>query len=313
MNIVQVEVSTKCQLDCIMCPKSCFGDWIPKNMDMVVFEKIPFKKFKYAHLQGWGEPLLHPKIDEMIEIAKKRCKVGLTTNGLLIDRHVDSLTKLDLIAVSVASADPDVHAAVRKCDLEVIKRNIRLISENRGKTRIVVTTIMMRDTVDGLPKMIDFASECGADEVIANNLDYIPSESLTGLKVFGSKPDRRIGEILEKTRKIAEDVGINFVARPIVMEEALVCAENPIENCLITVDGKISPCVYLHLPTESDRIVRYFEGERVEVPKVYFNSLKDWEKSEIRKIFRRRLSFLPFTEIPPLPNVCRTCYKAYSL
>jgi len=61
LGFVQVEVSTKCQLNCIMCPKSVFRDeWISKDMEMEVFESIPFKKFRYTHLQGWGEPLLHP-------------------------------------------------------------------------------------------------------------------------------------------------------------------------------------------------------------------------------------------------------------
>jgi len=59
---VQVEVSTYCQSRCIMCPRSIMDDWINMHMDIELFKKIPFEKFKYAHLQGC---LLNPNIIEL--------------------------------------------------------------------------------------------------------------------------------------------------------------------------------------------------------------------------------------------------------
>jgi MoaA/NifB/PqqE/SkfB family radical SAM enzyme len=320
LGFVQVEVSTKCQLNCLMCPRSCFKDeWISKDMDLNTFTLIPFKRFRYAHLQGWGEPLLNPNIDEMIEMARKHCKVGLTTNGLLIERYLGVVLKLDLLSVSVASANPLTHHAVRGFNLEKLKRNIKLVSESRkakSKPKIVIATMMLKNTIETLPRIVDFALECGADEVIANNLDYIPSQSLIGQEVFGLQSNQQVEEILDQIKMKAKDAGIRFVAKQVVMDEALVCAENPVDNCLITVDGKIAPCVYLHLPTRSDYIVRHFRGKRVEVPKVYFGSITQWRKSDIRVTFEKRLQvlyqYLPL-ELPALPDVCRSCYKAWSV
>ncbi len=321
MKIVQVEVSTRCQLNCLMCPKYWFSDeWIAKDMDMQIFRSIPFRKFEYAHLQGWGEPLLNPKIGEMIDFAGKYCEVGLTTNGLLLKAHVEALMNTDLVAVSIASADERVHEKIRKCRLEGIKDGIKLLSEQRSskKPKIVLVTMMMKDTIKGLPQIIELASECGADEVIANNLDYIPSGEMVGEDVLNYPSANRYIKMAEKT---AAEYGIDFTARPTTMEEALICAENPIENCLITVNGLVSPCVYLHLPTKSDHIVRYFKGEKYSVPKVYFGKVPDfnWKSKEYQKfrgMFERRRSILhylfSFTP-PPLPEVCRTCYKAYSV
>lgn len=190
-------------------------------------------------------------------------------------------------------------------------------SESRKRNpKIVVATMMLKGTIDTLPEMVDFAVECGADEVIANNLDYIPSKELLGQEVFGEKADTKVEEIINQTEEKAKDAGIKFVAKPRVMEELLVCAENPVDNCFVTVDGRIAPCVYLHLPTDSGTIVRYFKGRRFEVPKVYFSSLKEWEKSEFREVYRRRLQalfrFFP-VEFPPLPEVCGVCYKAWGV
>lgn len=314
LGFVQIEVSTRCQLNCLMCPKSCFDDWIARDMSMEVFRLMPFKKFRYAHLQGWGEPLLNPNIGEMIELAAKRCRVGLTTNGVLLEHHLDALLKLDLLAVSIASASPKAQSVVRGFSLEKLKQGIKLVSESRKRNpKIVIATMMLKGTIDTLPEMVDFAVECGADEVIANNLDYIPSKELLGQEVFGEKADTKVEEIINQTEEKAKDAGIKFVAKPRVMEELLVCAENPVDNCFVTVDGKFAPCAYLHLPTKSDSIVRYFKSKKFEVPKVYFNNMKEWKKSEFREVYRRRLqAFLPFG-IPSLPKYCQTCYKAWSV
>ena len=317
LGFVQVEVSTKCQLNCLMCPKSVFrNEWIAKDMEMDVFESIPFKKFRYAHLQGWGEPLLNPRIGEMIEVAREHCRVGLTTNGVLIDKHLEDVLNLDLLAVSIASAGAEEHKAVRGFELEKLKEKIKLVSEQDKRPKIVIATMMLRNTVGKLPEIVDLAHECGADEVIANNLDYIPSENLVDMGVFGENPDPGVLELIKKAEERAKELGINFVAKALKLEEVLVCAENPIENCLVTVDGKIAPCVYLHLPTRSDYIVRYFRGRRVEVPKVYFESFEEWKNSSIRDVFEKRLQILYQSlplEIPALPEVCKTCYKAWSV
>ncbi|WP_202319887.1 radical SAM/SPASM domain-containing protein [Archaeoglobus neptunius] len=325
-DIVQVEVSTKCQLNCLMCPLSAFKDvWTGKNMEMDVFLSIPFKRFRYAHLQGWGEPLLNPSIGDMIELASKYCSVGLTTNGLLIEKHIDTLLKTDLVAVSVGGGKASVHEDVRKSSLEKILNGIKTLSEQRvnKRPRIVIPTLMLRNTIKSLPQLIDLAHQHGADEVIANNFDYIPTRHHARFRVFGTKASPEVEEAISEAEKRAEELGIGFTARPRVMEEALVCAENPVNNCLVTVDGKIAPCVYLHLPTSSDYISRYFEGREFLVPKVYFGTVQDFDRvwgnrnyRTFRRMFERRLSLLRqfFSFSPsPLPDVCKTCYKAYSV
>ncbi len=316
MRFVQVEVSTKCQLSCMMCPKTVFRkDWVFVNMDLETFKKIPFNRFDFAHLQGWGEPLLNPDIGEMIEIAKKYCKVGLTTNGLLLDEF-DEVKKLDYLAISIASADDEKHKRIRKCSLEELKEKIRVVSD---KVSVTLAFMMLRDTYEELPQIVEIAKNVGAKEVIANNLDYIPAKELESQAIFLQRVDEKP---IELAILRAREMGIKLTVKSIRLEEVLVCAENPIENCLVTVDGRITPCVYLHLPTKSEKIVRYFNGKRVEIPKLYFGSVENFEKVwkgksyvEFRRTFERRVmgayEFPP--NIPELPEACKTCYKAYGV
>lgn len=329
MKNVQVEVSTHCQLRCLMCPKRIFRrEWVSDHMDMEIFRRIPFEKFRYAHLQGWGEPLLNPNIIEMVEFAKaKGCRVGITTNGLLLDEFAEDLVKagIDLVAVSIASADEKTHRKIRGCKLSDLLENIKMLSNIKGKPKITLVTIMLKDTINDLPKLVKIAKEVGADEVIANNLDYIPSQDLTGLEVFSEKENREILNAIGKAEELARRLGISFFAKPIKLEEVLVCAENPIESCLITVNGDVCPCVYLHLPTKSENISRFFMGKTITVRKTYFGNIskekftKIWKGKEYKKfrtVFEVRLSsiFPFFGHSPPeLPDVCKTCYKAFNI
>jgi len=312
LNFLQVEVSTVCNLRCEMCPKNYF-DWKPKSMDLDFFRKLPFGRFRYVHLQGWGEPLLNPNIGDMIEISKRKCRVGMTTNGIFIDEWKDELLKLDLLAVSIAGIDSQKR--VRKCELEDVAEKIRLLASEKERPKIVIATLMMKNTIEELPKLVEIAKQIGADQVIANNLDYIPSKDLVGMEVFSENPDERYLRVISEAERRAKELGIEFVARPIKLEEAAVCAENPLKNCLVTVEGLVSPCVYLHLPTRKDYIVRFFRGEEKRVKKLYFGRADEFEmvwKSRDYSDFRKRIEMRLYSEID-LPEPCKTCYKAYSV
>ncbi len=313
MRVVQVEVSTRCQLRCVMCPHTIFsGEWVNEDMDFETFKRIPFERFDLAHLQGWGEPLLNPRIEEMIDLAKKHCRVGLTTNGLLIDEV--NVGKLDYLAVSIASAREDRHREIRKTSLEEILAKVEDVS---SKVDVTLVFMMMKDTYRELPDVVELAKRVGAKSVIANNLDYVPSKELEDQAVFLRKVDHKP---IELAKVKAKEFGVNLVVKSVEMEEVLVCAENPIDNVLITHNGLLTPCVYLHLPTRSEKIRRVFMGKEFEVDKIYFGRFDDeesWRRyRDFGIVFERRKSILwslfP-SNIPSLPDCCKTCYKAYGV
>ncbi len=333
---VQVEVTTHCQLRCVMCPRSVFDDWVCEHMDVRTFTAIPFENFRYVHLQGWGEPLMNPRIVDMIEFVKDRgCTVGITTNGVLLGKLAPDLLSsgIDVVAISIAGAKDETQKRIRGFPLSELLENVEILSGLRrgDRPRITLVTMMLKDTISELPKLVELARDVGADELIANNLDYIPSERLLGLEVFSERENERFSKVIKEAEALAKELGVKFLAKPIKLEEVLVCAENPIRNCLVTVRGDVCPCVYLHLPTKSDRIVRFFRGRRVEVGKTYFGNVREgfanvWNGEEYRSfrgVFSDRLkslnallytvSFPSGVLIPELPDVCRTCYKAYSV
>lgn len=89
---IYIEITNVCNLECEFCPKT---NRIPKFMTIDEFSHIldevkEFTDYIYFHVKG--EPLLHPKIEELLNIAyNKRLKVNITTNGTLINKTKEKL------------------------------------------------------------------------------------------------------------------------------------------------------------------------------------------------------------------------------
>jgi MoaA/NifB/PqqE/SkfB family radical SAM enzyme len=208
-----------------------------------------------------------------------------------------------------------------------------------GGPKLVLTYLRTVDNIEELPAAVGLARQLGFDEVVATNLDYVPCESLDRLKVFSNgKPEPDTQTIIDAAEKQAKSVGITLHSYPIEMQEVSVCSENPTRSVFVAFDGSVSPCVYVNLPTRTPRIPRYFGGKPGGISKTIFGNINTqdlweiWRKpsyQEFRSVYEKRaLVSEPTTsafgsailwgllfeqEIPPLPNMCKTCYKAYGI
>ncbi len=83
---VYVEITNVCNLNCSFCihnqRESIF---MSKDHFKIILEKLkPYTKYLYFHVMG--EPLIHPYINEFINMASDNYFVNITTNGYLIDK-----------------------------------------------------------------------------------------------------------------------------------------------------------------------------------------------------------------------------------
>ncbi len=109
-----LQVDFACNAKCIMCDiwKNPFiGDTV---LLYSIIDKLSNLNFEYITLWG-GEPLLHPKIDDLIVYAKnKGLKVQMITNGSLLDEHIDVICEhVNNLVVSIDSGNASIHDDIR--------------------------------------------------------------------------------------------------------------------------------------------------------------------------------------------------------
>lgn len=349
-DFFQVEVTRRCGMNCLMCPSRLWKETnLDVDMDFDTYQLLsmyfPFAGF--IHLQGWGEPLQHDRIFEMIEMAKQRSHAGLTTNGMLLNRDANERVvelETDYVAVSVAGATKETHEGIRKgTDFEKIMDNVGGLVEMKRATgsdrpEITLTFLMNKINVDELPAVVDVASYSGVDSVVATNLDYIFDEQTDELRIFScGNADKRYLDLIREARERALRGNIKLRVPSLQMEEAVMCDANPVKGVVISSEGDLYPCVYLNLPFET--IPRIFYNEYTEVERPSFGNVRDfwnaWNSEEyclFREAYERRMeankritegSRVSPLEVAngldhlfsqnPLPEVCRSCYKAYGL
>lgn len=90
ISALQVEVTSRCARACAVCPRTAVARrWQDGDLDMGLWDRLAphLHLVDHVHLQGWGEPLLHRNLPDMVADARKAgCSVGITTNGDLLDR-----------------------------------------------------------------------------------------------------------------------------------------------------------------------------------------------------------------------------------
>jgi radical SAM protein with 4Fe4S-binding SPASM domain len=153
---LQIEPTNLCNIGCICCSRNRMQR--EKGfMDFGLFQKIvddaARSGIKRIHLYLHGEPLLHPRIMDMIGYIKtKGIGIQMATNGMLFDRHnADALLRSgvdssDHIIFSVMGDSKKVHEEIMKgVDHDKVIGNILALlalRKTRGVNGPVIETIM---------------------------------------------------------------------------------------------------------------------------------------------------------------------------
>lgn len=153
---LQLEPTNYCDLDCTCCSSS--RSFREKGyMDFLLFQKIIDEaarlRIRRVHLYLHGEPMLHPKIVDMIRYIKsKNIGFHLTTNGMPFDEATitallhSGVNSADHFLFSVLGHDRSTHEKImRGVDHERVMENIRTFVRLRKAFRIngpIIETII---------------------------------------------------------------------------------------------------------------------------------------------------------------------------
>lgn len=137
---VYIEITNVCNLSCSFCPQTSRK---PEFMQLETFSLIldqvrPHTNHIYLHVKG--EPLLHPNIDQFLDLSyEKGFRVNITTNGTLIDKVKDKILgkpALRQINFSLHSFDGNEQPDSKE---KYLKPIFNFIKESMDKSQVLIS------------------------------------------------------------------------------------------------------------------------------------------------------------------------------
>lgn len=168
-KLLEIEPSSKCNMNCLFCGRQVMNR--PEVlMDYNLYKKIIDECSNYdvvgiSGFSGWGEPLLNPRLLDMIEYAHKHNILShLCTNGLLLNKVVSNKlldAGLDKIKISLQGATAENYSVMRaNPHYQRIVDNIKKLVELRDKRGddlfIQVSTSVTDETDEQVQEFTDF-------------------------------------------------------------------------------------------------------------------------------------------------------------
>jgi len=182
-----IEPTSACNLRCPLCPtgRGTLGRR-PGMMDMSLYSAILDESRHWVsriNLSNYGEPLLHPNIVEMIEMAKK-CGIYVTLASNLHPLHTDELADrlvasgMDYIYISFDGVDQETYVDYRRGGrFDTLVSAVRRLVDAKRKAGsrtpfIELQYIVMRHNEGRLDEFRRLAGELGVDGIALKPLSF---------------------------------------------------------------------------------------------------------------------------------------------
>ena len=345
-SVWQIELTTRCSLQCKMCIRRESDQWQEQDMLFEQFKKLlpHLQDVENVVLEGWGESLLYDGLAECVRLVRREGpKVGFVTSGkgLTKDRASELVQAgVDFIGFSIAGAVPETHGAIRvNSHLSEVLEAIHFLTEERkrrgtDRPKLHLVCLMVKDNITEVPAVLSLAKRVGIDEVVLTNICHTINSWQEEQRVFSwEKTENAYANILEEAEFNAKRLNIRLRRPSLSPIDVPVCEENPLRNLYISVDGEVSPCVYLHPPLPSP-FKRIFCGKEYWVDQVSFGNLFEdhfpliWDrepyrsfrnqftqrKKESTELYLSLLSEGTLKDVQGLafsdpPEPCKSCHK----
>ncbi|MCB9897884.1 MAG: radical SAM protein [Planctomycetes bacterium] len=223
-SFITVAGTSRCNIRC----EFCINQWDakpdgsnrphmkPEHVEAIVDELFPY--IRKLALSVSGEPLYDPHFELLVRKAGEYgVFVEFTTNAMLISKPglLDLiLDNVHRVNISFDGATPATYERLRGgSKFDKVCANVKLLTDGRrargGRTpEFNMRYILMKDTIDELPLMVDLAKDLGVDHLFTNHLqvfmDELADQSLVNHK-------QRTNRMLAEARARAAARGIVVV------------------------------------------------------------------------------------------------------
>ena len=304
---VYLEVTTRCNLNCITCIRN---NWNDPGADLswelfhhLLQQMAAFPRLKTIHFGGFGEPLLHPRLLDMVRAAREAgYSVKVSTNGMLLDRELArDFIKVGVREIIVSCDSPDLKefAHIRAGgNLRLLEQNLLNLTYLKRQAyhrypRLSLEFVLMQKNLAQVNNLPSFAQRLGASHVLVTNLLPYTVDMVSEI-LYAAPPPISI------TPKYWINPEISFTSRLSVdlprmkWGAARRCSFIDNRTTSIAQDGYVSPCYPLLHPH-----TYYIFGRRKEVSRYTLGNIADtdlidiWLQPEYVK-FRNRVRLFQF-------------------
>jgi len=271
-HFLQIEPVGQCNLRCAMCPiqyRHAGPPWGPPAlMPYEDFVRLldGFPTAHELHLQGLGEPLMHPDFFRMVEHAVgKGLKVSTNTNlTLLTPRRVEQCVRsgLHAVHVSIDGASAPVFEKIRRgaSFIKVLRNLERLVAARTtlgSRTpELRIVNVVMRSNLHELKDIVALAHRHGVTAIFVQHLshdfgegtlpdayrnmrDFVQAETLL------NDDPARVARCFDEARRAAAELGVSLRLPPLDTAPHGARARGcdwPLRGAYLTYEGDALPC-----------------------------------------------------------------------
>lgn len=293
-----LELTDKCNLNCKMCYRRSWTHNFYDISEEMLFKLTDELKTSHSDLKeivigGIGEPTFSKHFKKTLELLKDY-QITVTTNGTLIDEELSEyLVKyVDVVTISIDGLS-DKFKEIRGTDLDLIVKNINGLNKLKNKFSsntplIDIQFVLSEDNLKDVFKVMDLASELGANKFIISNIIPQSEENKDNI-LYSRYENKTIRSLFDKVMLHSLHKGIKVDMPNYELKTIRRCSF--IEDCsaFICASGDIVPCYrFSHDYTE------YVFGREKHVDKFVFGNLEEdsllniWNNPEYSN-FRQRI------------------------
>ncbi len=265
---VYLELTGACNFECKMCFRHSYTEPLEDMSDALV-DQIKDSLAALPNLEkvvfgGIGEPLMHPRLAELIAFVKKRdVHVTISTNGYLLADFIECFVdnNVDRLVISYESGD------IGHPKEEVLWDTLRNLAQKRDEKKsyrpfTCLELVVSKANIHDLNSLAPLIKNAGVYEVIMSNLMPI-DETLSGYTLYpGAEPK----EISEFRKRLPSTVLTSTPYFELKTERN--CSFVDSHAVVIRWDGEVAPCYrFLHSGTE------VVDGKKKELVAVSFGNI----------------------------------------
>jgi MoaA/NifB/PqqE/SkfB family radical SAM enzyme len=236
-TFIQIEPVGQCNLRCQMCAIQFRTDGPPHGppafMSFETFTRLidEFGAIEQLHLQGLGEPMMHPRFFDMVSYATAR-GIRVTTNSnmsLLNARRAERCVAsgLDCLHTSIDGAQATTYERIRaRGRFERVIKNVELLLETRERLgsrlpHLKLVVVVMRQNLHELPELVRLAHRLQMEEIWVQHLShdfgeeslpaqYQPMRAFVDSQTLLTENPERIEQFFGAARCVAQELDIKL-------------------------------------------------------------------------------------------------------